>query len=104
MRETIKSGDGFILTNAHIIEGTSRATVTLWDDSVYEALLVGYDSRNDLAVLKIEAQNLPVAEFCDSDAMEIGEENPSVKTVFKSFIEFIRMIFSLIGKLFRGEL
>ena len=65
--------DGYILTNAHIIEGTSRATVTLWDDSVHEALLVGYDSRNDLAVLKIEADDLPVAEFCDSDAMEIGE-------------------------------
>ena len=65
--------DGFILTNSHIIEGTSKATVTLWDDRVFEALLVGYDSRNDLAVLKIDATGLPVAEFCDSDAMEIGE-------------------------------
>jgi len=65
--------DGYILTNSHIIEGTSYATVTLWDDRVYDALLVGSDSRNDLAVLKIEASNLPTAEFCDSDAMEIGE-------------------------------
>lgn len=65
--------DGYIVTNSHIIEGTSYATVTLWDDRVFDALLVGQDSRNDLAVLKIEASNLPSAEFCDSDAMEIGE-------------------------------
>ena len=65
--------DGYIVTNSHIIEGTSRADVTLWDDRVFEALLVGYDSRNDLAVLKIDAEKLPVAEFCDSDDMQIGE-------------------------------
>lgn len=65
--------DGFILTNSHIVENSCRATVTLWDDSVYEALLVGHDSRNDVAVLKIEANNLSAVEFCDSDSMEIGE-------------------------------
>lgn len=69
----IMSSDGYIVTNAHIIEGTSRATITLWNDAVYEALLVGYDSRSDIAVLKIDAQDLPAAEFCVSDSLQTGD-------------------------------
>lgn len=60
------SEDGYIATNAHIIEGAYSATVTLWNDREYEALLVGIDSVSDLAVLKIEAEGLTAAEFCSA--------------------------------------
>lgn len=66
------SEDGFIATNAHIIEGAYSASVTLWDDREFEALLVGIDSVSDLAVLKIEAEGLTAAEFC-SDQVSVGD-------------------------------
>ena len=57
------TADGYILTNAHMLEGAVSATVTLWDDREYEAALWAWDSPSDLAVLKIEAVGLPAAEF-----------------------------------------
>ena len=66
------SEDGYIATNAHIIEGAHSASVTLWNDKDYEALLVGIDSVSDLAVLKIEAKDLSAAEFC-SDQVSVGD-------------------------------
>ena len=66
--------DGYILTNAHVIEGGSEALVVLSDGTLYrDAKLVGYDDTNDLAVLKVEAHDLPVAEFGDSDALTVGD-------------------------------
>lgn len=65
--------DGYILTNSHVIEGTCRARITLWDDTEYDALLVGYDSRTDIAVLKIDAQGLTAAEFASSDSLLVGD-------------------------------
>lgn len=67
------SEDGYIATNAHIIEGAYSATVTLYDDREFEALLVGMDSVSDLAVLKIEATGLRPAEFC-SDQVSVGDK------------------------------
>lgn len=69
----ILTHDGFILTCAHVIEDTETCMVTLWDDRKMEAELVGSDRQTDLAVLKIEAKNLPCVTFCDSDRLEIGE-------------------------------
>ena len=69
----ILSEDGLILTNAHMIEGCNRAEVILQDDTVHEALLVGYDRQSDLAVLKIEAKGLTPAVFGDSDALIVGD-------------------------------
>lgn len=66
------SEDGYIATNAHIIEGAYSATVTLYDDREYEALLIGIDGVSDLAVLKIEAEGLTAAEFC-SDQVSVGD-------------------------------
>lgn len=66
------SEDGYIATNAHIIEGAYSATVTLWNDREYEALLVGIDSVSDLAVLKIEAEGLTAAEFCSAQ-VSVGD-------------------------------
>ena len=69
----VLSEDGLILTNAHVIEGCKRGEVILQDDTVHEALLVGYDNQSDLAVLKIEAKGLTPAVFGDSDALSVGD-------------------------------
>ena len=66
--------DGYILTNAHVIQGGSEAFAVLDDGTVLRNVkLVGMDEANDLAVLKAEAEGLPVAEFGDSDALTVGD-------------------------------
>ena len=71
----ILTDDGYILTNYHILEkGTVSVTVTLTNDREYTAELVGIDEYTDIAVLKINAKNLPVAEFGDSALLEEGED------------------------------
>lgn len=73
----IFSEDGYILTNCHVIAGYSSCTV--WVTGAYgvvqryEARVVGYDRDMDLAVLKIEAQGLPAAEFGVSDDLQVGD-------------------------------
>lgn len=65
--------DGYILTNFHVVEGADSVTVRLRDGRRFEAELVGTDSRTDLAVLKIDAKDLPAAEIGDSDAVRVGQ-------------------------------
>ncbi|MDR0649464.1 MAG: Do family serine endopeptidase [Synergistaceae bacterium] len=64
---------GYILTNNHVAEGADKITVTLLDGRHFEAKLVGRDPTFDLAVIQIEAANLPTLPLGDSDAAEIGE-------------------------------
>ncbi len=66
--------DGLILTNAHVVEDCDSAVVTIFDNSEYEASLVGADATSDIAVLKIEAENLKPAVFGNSDALSVGEK------------------------------
>lgn len=70
----VLSSDGLILTNTHVIDGCDSATVTLGDDSVYDAKLVGADVISDIAVLKIEAQGLTPASFGDSSVLSVGDK------------------------------
>lgn len=81
----IISEDGYILTNNHIVNSSStsyyyelgkanKVTVTLYNDSTkYDATIVGTDSQTDLAVIKIEKNELKAAELGDSDAVQVGE-------------------------------
>ena len=69
----IVRGDGAILTNAHVVAGATRISVALKDGTSYPARLVGIDEANDLAVLKINARNLPVAPLGSSTDLMIGE-------------------------------
>jgi serine protease Do len=70
----IISGDGYILTNNHVVEGVKDVTVTLADKQEYKAKVVGCDPKTDLAVLKIEAKKpLPSATLGDSDQLKVGE-------------------------------
>lgn len=69
----IISTDGYILTNYHVIEDSSSITVSMYDGSSYDAALIGYDESNDIAVLKIEAENLTPVVLGDSDQMNVGD-------------------------------
>lgn len=69
----IYSEDGYIITNYHVIEDATSVMITLSDGTEYDARIVGSDSSSDLAVLKVEATNLPAADFGDSAALQIGE-------------------------------
>ena len=65
--------DGAIVTNAHVVAGATRISVAMRDGTTYPARLVGIDETNDLAVLKIDARNLPVAPLGNSSNLLIGE-------------------------------
>ncbi len=77
-RESYGSGflvsqDGYIVTNYHVVQAADEIHVTLWDNRVYAARLVGEDVRYDLAVLKIDAEALPYAKLGDSLGLRTGE-------------------------------
>ena len=69
----VVSADGTILTNAHVIEGADKITVLLADNKPFDAKLVGSDKPSDLAVLKIEAQNMPYLTLGNSDTVRVGD-------------------------------
>ena len=69
----VMTADGYIITNAHVIQGYSRAEVAFQDGTAYEALLVGKDTPSDLAVLKIDCDGLTPAVFGDSETLEVGD-------------------------------
>lgn len=69
----IVSPDGYILTNNHVIKDANQITIVLNSGEEYEAKVIGTDPRTDLAVLKIEAKNLPYLSFGNSDELEVGE-------------------------------
>lgn len=67
------SADGTILTNAHVVDRAEKLTVILSDNKTFEAKLVGADKLSDLAVLKIEAQNMPYLNLGNSDTVRVGD-------------------------------
>jgi serine protease Do len=69
----IVRNDGAIVTNAHVVAGATRISVALRDGKTYPARLIGIDSTNDLAVIRIDAKNLPVAPLGSSSDLMIGE-------------------------------
>jgi serine protease Do len=69
----IVSKDGYILTNDHVVDGSDQVTVRLLDRREFKAKVVGTDPGTDLAVLKIDAENLTPAPLGDSDAARVGE-------------------------------
>ena len=69
----IMTPDGYIVTNAHVVEDSFDPSVVLYDGREFTASVVGRDRKSDLAVLKIEAKGLTCAEFGNSDAVEEGD-------------------------------
>jgi serine protease Do len=66
--------EGYILTNAHVVQDAVGINVELTDGESYPAQLIGVDTKTDLAVIKIEAEGLVAAEFGNSDELEVGEK------------------------------
>ncbi len=69
----IISSNGYIVTNNHVIDGSDYIEVVLNDKSKYKASLVGTDQKTDIALLKIEAYDLPFLTYGDSDGLSVGE-------------------------------
>jgi serine protease Do len=69
----IVSGDGYILTNAHVVDGADEVTVRLTDKREFKAKTIGADKRTDVALIKIEATGLPVVKLGDPAQLKVGE-------------------------------
>ena len=82
----IVDGDGYILTNEHVVGGATDVRVTLTDGREFQARVLGDDSRFDLAVLKVEGEDLPVAALGDSDGLLIGEWVVAIGNPFGHFL------------------
>jgi serine protease Do len=69
----IISADGYVMTNAHVVDGADEVYVTLTDKREFKAKVLGADARTDVALLKIEGDNLPRLTMGDSDKIRVGE-------------------------------
>jgi serine protease Do len=69
----VLTADGYIVTNNHVIEGANEIAVRLSDGTEYVGTLVGTDAETDLAVVKIDASDLPTIDFANSDELKVGE-------------------------------
>ncbi len=69
----IINSDGYIVTNNHVIDGAERLEITLNDNRTFNATVIGTDATTDLALIKIEAEDLPVIPMGNSDNLRVGE-------------------------------
>lgn len=69
----ILTADGYVMTNAHVVDGADEVLVTLTDKREFKARIVGADKRSDVAVVKIEATGLPAVKIGDSSRLKVGE-------------------------------
>ena len=69
----IVSEDGYILTNHHVIDGADEVIVRMSNRKEFVAKIIGSDQASDVAVLKVDAEGLPVLQFGDSDELKVGE-------------------------------
>ncbi|MCB1998661.1 MAG: trypsin-like peptidase domain-containing protein, partial [Rhodoferax sp.] len=69
----VLSADGYIMTNAHVVDGADEVIVTLTDKRELKAKIVGADRRTDVAVVKVEATGLPFVRIGDANRLKVGE-------------------------------
>ena len=67
------SADGYVMTNAHVLEGASEVLVTLADKREFKARIIGADERTDVALIKIDAEGLPSVKIGDVKRLRVGE-------------------------------
>ena len=67
------SGDGYILTNAHVVDSAEEITVKLNDKRELKAKVIGFDKRTDVALIKVDAQNVPKVNMGDPNKLRVGE-------------------------------
>jgi serine protease Do len=75
--------DGYIFTNFHVVEGADKISVKLKDDREFNGRIVGTDEKTDVAVIKIDAKDLPVVQLGDSDAVRVGQFAFAIGAPFK---------------------
>ena len=78
----IVSGDGYILTNSHVVDDAESLKVTLSDGRILTAKVIGKDQKSDIAVIKVEARDLPALTFADSDDIQVGDRVLAVGNPF----------------------
>lgn len=83
----IIDGRGYILTNDHVVDGADKITVTLPDGRKFDGELTGIDVRSDLAVIKITADNLPVASLGNSENLKIGQWVVAIGNPFGNILD-----------------
>jgi serine protease Do len=94
----IIQSSGFILTNDHVVNGATSITVRLKDGRQFPGKLVGSDDKTDIAVLKIEAADLPTAELADSDALRVGEIACAIGVPYSQDYSFTAGVVSAKGR------
>jgi Do/DeqQ family serine protease len=84
----IVRADGYVLTNHHVVADAEKITVRLKDGRSFPAKLIGSDDRTDIAVIKIEAKDLPTAEWGDSEKLRVGQLVCAIGTPFSQDYSF----------------
>lgn len=89
---------GYILTNAHVVDGADAVQVLLENRKEYQAEVVGFDKLTDIALLKISAENLPVAKLGDSDKVKVGDWVFAIGSPFGFTTTATKGIISALGR------
>lgn len=79
------SADGYLVTNYHVVEGGTKVTVTTHNDKEYDAKIIGYEANNDLALLKVEATDLPFVTLGKSSNLQVGDQVAAIGNVLSTF-------------------
>ncbi len=98
----IVSSDGYILTNTHVVDNATRVTVRLTDRREFQAKVVGSDDKSDVALLKIDAKNLPTVKIGDPSRLRPGEWVVAIGSPFNFQNSVTAGIVSAIGREVRG--
>ena len=99
----IVSEDGYVLTNAHVVEGTDKIIVKLHDRRELVAQIIGMDEQTDIALLKIEADNLPIVRMGSSENLKVGAWVMAIGSPFGFDHTVTAGVVSAKGRSFRDE-
>jgi serine protease Do len=94
----IVSGDGYIVTNNHVVSKATQIEVLLSDKRTFKGKVMGADPQTDIAVIKIDAKNLPVVPFGDSDQMKVGDTVMAFGNPFGQYFTVTRGSVSALGR------
>jgi serine protease Do len=99
----IIDSSGYIVTNHHVVDGADSITITLYDQRELEAEVIGTDESSDLALLKVDSQNLPVVTLGDSSRLKVGEWVLAMGSPFGLQFSVAAGIISFMGRALPSE-